>query len=96
MPEGLINGTHGNAKIPRLYAHTIQAEANFMTIIQKNSDRMLNEFRNIGKKRVNNLLVLPAALNWDHMRNISNLVRHFLCFIYSSVTFLVPSFKFVY
>ena len=27
-------------------------------------------------------------LNWDHMRDISNSVRHFLCFMYSSVTFL--------
>ncbi len=47
-----------------------------MTIIQENADRMPNEFRNIGKKRVNNLLVLPAALNWDHMRDISNSVSH--------------------
>ena len=60
---GRVNGTHGNSRIPCPRAHTIQAEANFMTIIQENVDRMPNEFRNIGNKRVNNLLVLPAALN---------------------------------
>ena len=90
---GRVNETHGNARIPRPRAHTIQAEANFMTIIQENADCMPNEFKNIGKKQVNNLLVLPAALNWDHMRHISNSVRHFLCFMYSSVTFLFLHFK---
>ena len=85
---GRVNGTHGNSTIPRPRAHTIQAEANFMTIIQENADRMPNEFRNIGKKRVNNLLVLPAVLNWDHMRDISNSVRQFFCSLYSSLTFL--------
>ena len=71
---GTVNGTHGNSRITRPRPHTIQAEANFVTIIQENADRMLNEFRNIGRKRVNNLLVLPSALNWDHMRDISNSV----------------------
>ena len=59
-----------------------------MTIIQENADRMPIEFRNIGKKRVNNLLVLTVALNWDNMKDISNSVCHFFCFIYSSLTFL--------
>ena len=85
---GRINKTHGNSRIPCPRAHTIQVEANFMTIIQENTDRMLTEFRNIGKKQINNLLVLSATLNWDHMRNISNSVRHFFCFIYSSLKFL--------
>ena len=67
-----------------------------MTIIQENTDRMPNEFRNIEKKEVNNLLVLPTALNWDHMRDISNPVRHFLCLIKYFVTFVVLSFRFVY
>ena len=69
-----VNGTHGNSRITQPQPHTIQTEANFSTIIQENADRMPNEFGNIGRKRVNNLLVLPSALNWDHMRDISNLV----------------------
>ena len=60
---GRVNGTHENSGLSRLRLHTIQAEANFATIIQENADRMPNEFRNIGRKRVNNLLVLPSALN---------------------------------
>ena len=71
---GRVNETHGNSGITRPRPHTIQAEANFATIIQENADRISNEFRNIGRKRVNNLLVLPSALNWDHMRDISNSV----------------------
>ena len=71
---GRINEMHGNSGITRPRPHTIQAEANFATIIQENADHMPNEFRNIGRKRVNNLLVLPSALNWDHMRDISNSV----------------------
>ena len=67
-----------------------------MTIIQEKADRMPNEFRNIEKKRANNLLVLPTALNWDHIKDISNLVRHFLCLIKYSVIFFVSSFQFVY
>ena len=55
--EGRVNGTHGNAGHDRPRAHTIQAEANFTTIINENADRMPNEFRNIGQRRVNNLLV---------------------------------------
>ena len=73
---------HGNSGITRPRPHTIQAEANFMTIIQENADRMPNEFRNIGRKRVNNLFVLPSVLNWDHMRDISNLVLHSIRFLY--------------
>ena len=58
-----VNGMQGNSGITRPRPHTIQAEANFATIIQENADRMSNEFRNIGRKRVNNLFVLPSALN---------------------------------
>ena len=43
-----------------------------MTIIQENADCMPNEFRNSGRKPLNNLLVLPTALNWNHMRDICN------------------------
>ena len=60
---GRVNGKHENSGITQPQPHTIQAEANFATIIQENADRMSNEFRNIGRKRVNNLLVLPSALN---------------------------------
>ena len=69
---GRVNEMHGNSGITRPRPYTIQAEASFMTIIQENVDCMPNEFRNIGRKRVKNLLVLPSALNWDHMREISN------------------------
>ena len=58
-----INRMHGNSGITRPRPHTIQAEANFATIIQENVDRIPNEFRNIERKRVNNLLILPSALN---------------------------------
>ena len=85
---GSINGMHGNSGIACPQAHTIQAKANFMTIIQENVDRISNEFRNIGRKQVNNLLVLPTALNWDHMRDISNSVLHSLHFIYFALTLL--------
>ena len=47
---GRVNGMHGNFGITRPQPHIIQAEANFMTIIQENADRMPNEFRNIGRK----------------------------------------------
>ena len=60
-----------------------------MTIIQENVDRMPNEFRNIGQKRVNNLLVLPIALNWDHMRDINNLVSHSFCLSDYALTLVV-------
>ena len=82
-----VNGMHGNSGITRTRPHTIQVEAFFMTIIQENTDRMPNEFNNIGKKRVNNLLLLPSVLNWDHMRDITNSVFHFLCFTFF-LTFL--------
>ena len=77
---GRVNGMHGNFGITRPRSHTIQVEANFTTIIQENVNHMPNEFRNIGKKPMNNLLVLPSALNWDHMKDISNSVLHSLCF----------------
>ena len=74
-----VNGMHGNAGIGWSRAHTIQAKANLMTIIQEHTDRMPNEFKNIGKKLVNNLLVLLVVLNWDHIRNISSLISLFGC-----------------
>ena len=60
-----------------------------MTIIQENANRMPNEFRNIGRKQVNNLLVLPSALNWNHMREISNSVLHFFRFLYFALSALI-------
>ena len=60
-----------------------------MTIIQENADHMPNEFKNIGRKRVNNLLVLPSALNWDHMRDISNSVLHSFRFLYFALSALI-------
>ena len=86
---GRVNGMHGNFGISRTRPHTIQAEANIMTIIQENADCMPNEFRNIGWKRVNNLLVLPSALNWDHMRDISNSVLHSIWFLYFALSALI-------
>lgn len=80
---GWVTGTHGNTGIARPRPHTIQAEANIMTIINDNADCMPNEFRNIGKKRVNNLLVLPSSLNWNHVRDMSNLVSHCSCSVLS-------------
>ena len=59
-----------------------------MAIIQENMDCMPNEFKNIGRKQVNKLLVLLTALNWDHIRDICNLVLHSLRFIYFSLTLL--------
>ena len=47
---GRVNRTHGNSRITRSRPLTIQAEANFVTIIQENADRMPNEFRHIGRK----------------------------------------------
>ena len=63
-----------------------------MTIIQDNPDRMPNEFRNIGKKQVNNLLVLQAALNWNHMRDISTLVSYSFCLNVPILTLLISWF----
>jgi hypothetical protein len=57
------NGSHGNTSMSRPRRCTIQAEANLMTIISGNADRMPNEFRCIGRSRVNNVLVLPCTLN---------------------------------
>lgn len=88
---GRVNGTHGNFGIARPRPHTIQAEANLSTIIQDNADRMPNEFRNIGQKRVHNLLVLPAALNWDHMRDMSNSVCHSTHFRSTLFSFLAST-----
>ena len=71
---GFCNGSHGNIGMSRPRPRTIQAKANLMTIISGNTDRMPNEFRCIGGSQVNNVLVLPCTLNWDHMRLLSNLV----------------------
>jgi hypothetical protein len=68
------NGSYGNTGMSRPRSCTIQAEANLMTIIIGNTDRMPNEFRCIGGSRVNNVLVLPCTLNWDSMRLLSNSV----------------------
>jgi hypothetical protein len=45
---GSISGSHGNLGVLRPRAHTIQAEANMMTIINKTADRMPNSTREIG------------------------------------------------
>ena len=71
---GSVSGSHGNLGVLRPRPHTIQAEANMMTIINDNADRMPNSTREIGQKRVDNLKVLPSACNWDHIRMASNLV----------------------
>jgi len=71
---GFCNGSHGNTGMSRPRPRTVQAEANLMTIITDNADRMPNEFRCIGGSRVNNLLVLPCTLNWDQVRLLSNSV----------------------
>ena len=80
---------YGNSGITWPRPHTIQADANFMTIIQENANRMPNEFKNIGRKRVNNLLVLPNALNWDHMRDISNSVLYSIRNLYFALSALI-------
>ena len=86
---GRVNRMHWNSGITRPRPHTIQAKANFMTIIQENADRMPNEFRNIGRKRVNNLFVLSSALNWDHMKDISNSVLHSIQYLYFALSALI-------
>ena len=58
---GRVNEMHGNSGITRLRPHTIQAEANFATIIQENADCMPNEFRNIGRKNTYVLADLMKA-----------------------------------
>jgi hypothetical protein len=45
---GSISGCHGNLGVLRPCTHTIQAEANMMTIINKTADRMPNSTREIG------------------------------------------------
>jgi hypothetical protein len=69
---GSISGCHGNLGVLRPHAHTIQAEANMMTIINETTDRMPNSTQEIGQKRVDNLKILPSACNWDHIRLASN------------------------
>jgi hypothetical protein len=80
---GFCNGSDGNTGMSRPRPRTIQAEANLMTIISGNADRMPNEFRCIGGSRVNNVLVLPCTLNWDNMWFLSNSVM-------SPPQFLIP------
>jgi hypothetical protein len=69
---GSVSGCHGNLGVLRPRAHTIQAEANMMTIINDTVDRMPNVTREIGQKRVDNLKILLSAYNWDHIRVASN------------------------
>jgi hypothetical protein len=69
---GSVSGCHGNLGVLRPRAHTIQAEANMMTIINDTADRMPNSTREIGQKRVDNLKILPSACNWDHIRLACN------------------------
>jgi hypothetical protein len=45
---GSVSGCHGNLGVLRPRAHTIQAEANMMTIINDTADRMPNSTREIG------------------------------------------------
>jgi hypothetical protein len=72
---GLVSGCYGNLEVLRPRAHTIQAEANMMTIINDTADRMPNSTREIGQKRVDNLKILPSACNWDHIRLACNHVN---------------------
>jgi hypothetical protein len=67
-----VSGYHGNLGVLRPRAHTIQAKANMMTIINETADRMPNSTREISQKRVDNLKILPSACNWDHTRLASN------------------------
>jgi hypothetical protein len=69
---GSISGCHGNLGVLRPRAHTIQAKANMMTIINDTADRMPNSTREIGRKRVENLKILPSSCNWDHIRLACN------------------------
>jgi hypothetical protein len=69
---GSVSGCHGNLGVLKPCTHTIQAEANMMTIINKTADRMPNSTREIGQKRVDNLKILPSACNWDHIRLVNN------------------------
>jgi hypothetical protein len=69
---GSISGCHGNLGVLRPRVHTIQAEANMMTIINETADKMPNSNREIGQNQVDNLKILPSAYNWDHIRLASN------------------------
>jgi hypothetical protein len=69
---GSVSGCHGNLGVLRPRTHTIQAEANMMTIINNSADKMPNSTREIGQKRVDNLKILPSACNWDHIRVACN------------------------
>jgi hypothetical protein len=64
---GSVSGCRGNLGVLRSRAHTIQAKANMMTIINETANRMPNSTREIGQKRTNNLKILPSAYNWDHI-----------------------------
>jgi hypothetical protein len=69
---GSVSGCHGNLGVLRPRVHTIQAEANMMTIINETADRMPNSTWEIGQKRLDNLKILPSACNWDPIRLASN------------------------
>jgi hypothetical protein len=69
---GSVSGCHGNLGVLRPCDHTIQAEANMMTIINDTADRMPNSTWEIGQKQVDNLKILPSAYNWDHIRLACN------------------------
>jgi hypothetical protein len=72
--RGSVSGSHGNVGARRPRPETIQAQATLMTIINENADQMPNEFRLVGNKRVDNLKVVPSAMNWNHMREQVNYV----------------------
>jgi hypothetical protein len=55
--KGTISGFHGDFGI--LLPYTIQVEANMMSIVSNIADRMPNETREIGKKQMDNLKMLP-------------------------------------
>jgi hypothetical protein len=69
---GSISGCHGNLGVLRPRAHTIQAKANMMTIINDTADRMPNATREISQRRVDNLKILLSACNWNHIRMANN------------------------
>ncbi len=70
----MCSGSHGNSGVVRHRPHTIQAQATLQKIIDENSDKMPNEFRLVANKRVDNLKVVPSAMNWNHMREQVNSV----------------------
>jgi hypothetical protein len=67
-----VSGCYGNLGILRPRAHTLQAKANMMTIINDTVDRMPNSTREIGQKRVDNHKILPSSCNWNHIRLACN------------------------